>query len=240
MFSPDKWASLFENGMEQLWAGFRITFIAACGGLVLALALGIIFGVLSASHWKIARGITRAYVEFFQNTPLLLQVVFLGFGLPIVWPAAGRFLSNAASTLLPWSNTGFLMIAGILGVGIYHGAYISEAVRAGIQSISKGQLEASLSQGMSYIQAMRHIVIPQALRVVLPPLTNQAVNLVKNTSVLMVIGVYDLMLSGKAVQARLNNPGPAFLTVMIMYFAMCYPLAFLAKRLEDRAEVGAE
>jgi len=239
MFSPDKWASLFDNGMNQLWAGFRITFFAACGGLVLALALGIVFGVLSASHWKIARGITRAYVEFFQNTPLLLQVVFLGFGLPIVWPAAGRFLSNAASALLPWSNTGFLMIAGILGVGIYHGAYISEAVRAGIQSISKGQLEASLSQGMSYIQSMRYIVIPQALRVVLPPLTNQAVNLVKNTSVLMVIGVYDLMLSGKAVQTTLNNPGPVFLTVMLMYFAMCYPLALLSKYLEDRAEVNA-
>ena len=238
MFAPEKWATLFENGMEQLWAGFRITAIAACGGLVLALALGIVFGVLSASQWKIARAITRAYVEFFQNTPLLLQVVFMGFGLPIVWPAAGRFLASAASTLIPWSTTGFLLIAGILGVGIYHGAYISEAVRAGIQSISKGQLEASLSQGMNYIQAMRYIVIPQALRVVLPPLTNQAVNLVKNTSVLMVIGVYDLMLSGKAVQSRLYNPGPVFLTVMLMYFVMCYPLAFLAKRLEDRAEVS--
>jgi putative glutamine transport system permease protein len=204
---------------------------------VLALALGIVFGVLSASHWKVARGFARAYVEFFQNTPLLLQVVFLGFGLPIIWPAAGRFLTNLGGWLMPWSTTGFLLIAGILGVGIYHGAYISEAVRAGIQSISKGQLEASLSQGMGYIQAMRHIVIPQALRVVLPPLTNQAVNLVKNTSVLMVIGVYDLMLSGKAVQARLFNPGPTFLTVMIMYFCMCYPLAFLAKRLEDKSDV---
>ena len=238
MFSPDKWASLFDNGMEQLWAGFRITFIAACGGLAIALALGIVFGVLSASHWKVARGIARAYVEFFQNTPLLLQVVFIGFGLPIAFPAFGGYLREMAAWLMPWSSTGFLLLAGILGVGIYHGAYISEAVRAGIQSISKGQLEASLSQGMGYIQAMRHVVIPQALRVVLPPLTNQAVSLVKNTSVLMVIGVYDLMLSSKAVQARLNNPGPTFLVVMIMYFVMCYPLAFLAKRLEDRAEVG--
>jgi len=239
MFSPDKWAALFDSGMEQLWAGFRITLVAACGGLVLALALGIIFGVLSASHWKVARAITRAYVEFFQNTPLLIQVVFLGFGLPIVWPVAGQFFADVASLLMPWSTTGYLLTAGILGVGIYHGAYISEAVRAGIQSISKGQLEASLSQGMSYVQSMQHVVIPQALRVVLPPLTNQAVNLVKNTSVLMVIGVYDLMLSGKAVQVSLNNPGPTFLVVMIMYFCMCYPLAFLTKRLEDRAEASS-
>jgi len=238
MFSPDKWAALFDSGMDQMWAGFRITLIAACGGLVLALALGIVFGVLSASHSKVARGITRAYVEFFQNTPLLLQVVFMGFGLPILWPAAGRFLSNIADTVLPFSNMGFLFVAGVLGVGIYHGAYISEAVRAGIQSISKGQLEASLSQGMGYVQAMRYIVIPQALRVVLPPLTNQAVNLVKNTSVLIVLGVYDLMLAAKAVQARLYNPGPAFLTAMAMYFCLCYPLAYLAKKLEDRAELS--
>jgi len=239
MFSPDKWASLFDGGMEQLWAGFRITFVAACGGLVIALALGVIFGVLSSSHWRIARAVTRAYVEFFQNTPLLLQVVFMGFGLPIIVPPVGQFLRDAAAILMPWSSTGFLLLSGILGVGIYHGAYISEAVRAGIQSISKGQLEASLSQGMGYIQAMRYVVIPQALRVVLPPLTNQAVSLVKNTSVLMVIGVYDLMLSAKSVQAALNNPGPTFAVIMIMYFCMCYPLAFLAKRLEDRADVEA-
>lgn len=238
MFSADKWQSLFDNGILQLASGLGITFLASCLGLALALTLGIIFGVFSASHWKVARAITRCYVEFFQNTPLLLQVVFLGFGLPIIWPAAGDFLEAVAS-ILPGSSTSYLLIAGILGVGIYHGAYISEAVRAGIQSISKGQLEASLSQGMGYFQAMRYIVIPQALRVVLPPLTNQAVNLVKNTSVLMAIGVYDLMLSGKAIQARYYNAGPTFLVVMILYFLMCYPLAFLAKRLEDRAEVNS-
>jgi putative glutamine transport system permease protein len=237
MFAPNKWASLFDNGMEQLWAGFRITLVAAGGGLAIALALGIVFGVLSSSHWRIARALSRAYVEFFQNTPLLLQVVFMGFGLPIIWPAAGAILTNVANTLMPWSTMGFLLIAGILGVGIYHGAYISEAVRAGIQSISKGQLEASLSQGMGYIQSMRYVVIPQALRVVLPPLTNQAVSLVKNTSVLMALGVYDLMLSAKSVGSKLYNPGPTFLMVMVMYFVICYPLAFLAKKLEDRAEV---
>ncbi|MCL2324302.1 MAG: amino acid ABC transporter permease, partial [Actinomycetia bacterium] len=127
-------------------------------------------------------------------------------------------------------------VVGVLGVGLYHGAYISEAVRAGIQSISKGQLEASISQGMSYVQAMRYVVIPQALTVVLPPLTNQTVNLIKNTSVMLYISVPELMYQAKSIQAANYNPGPVYLTVIMIYFCLCFPLARLAKKLEDRAE----
>ncbi|MDR1413267.1 MAG: amino acid ABC transporter permease [Actinomycetes bacterium] len=222
MFSSAKWASLGDH-LGLIFSGLGITIVASVLALALALVLGIVFGVLSASNWKPLRAVARVYVEFFQNTPLMLQVVFLGFGLPIVWP---QF--NAVPVLM----------VGVIGVGIYHGAYISEAVRAGIQSISKGQLEASLSQGMSYVQAMRHVVIPQALTVVLPPLTNQAVNLIKNTSVLLYIGAFDLMYQAKSIQAANYNPGPVYLVAMVLYFCLCYPLAFLAKRLEDRAEAA--
>lgn len=223
MFSASKWESLFAKGGPELLRGLGVTLVAAAGGLVIALALGVVFGVLSSSQWKVPRFLARVYVEFFQNTPLLLQVVFLGFGLPIIWPAFGVIPS---------------LFVGMIGVGIYHGAYISEAVRAGIQSIHKGQLEASLSQGFSYIRAMQYVVIPQAMRVVLPPLTNQAVSLIKNTSVLMFIGAMDLMYKAEVLQNDLYNPGPTFLIVMLMYFALCYPLAFLARRLEDRTEVS--
>jgi putative glutamine transport system permease protein len=223
MFSAAKWESLFQNGFSLMVRGLGYTIVAAILGLILALLLGIIFGVLSASGSKVARFFARCYVEFFQNTPLMLQVVFLGMGLPIIWPEF---------------NVVPVLIVGIIGVGLYHGAYISEAVRAGIQSISKGQLEASLSQGMSYVQAMRHVVIPQALTVVLPPLTNQAVNLIKNTSVLLYIGAQELMYMSKSVQAANYNPGPVYLTAMVMYLILCYPLAYLAKKLEDRAEAS--
>jgi len=224
MFSQGKWESLFAS-IDLVWQGLGYTVVAASAGLTLALALGIVFGVLSSSHWVLARAVARVYVEFFQNTPLLLQAVFLAFGLPILWP---QF------------NVVPVLMVGIIAVGLYHGAYISEAVRAGIQSISKGQLEASLSQGMTYVQAMRYVVIPQALTIVLPPLTNQAVNLIKNTSVLLYIGAADLMYQAKSIQASRYNPGPSFVTAMLLYFCLCYPLAFLAKRLEERAQRAGE
>ena len=224
LFARGKWESLFVN-FDLVWRGLGNTVIAALLGLLLALVLGIVFGVLSASTSRLARGVARVYVEFFQNTPLLLQVVFLGMGLPIIWP---QF------------NVVPVLFVGVIGVGLYHGAYISEAVRAGIQSISKGQLEAAFSQGMTYVGAMRHVVIPQALTIVLPPLTNQAVNLIKNTSVLLYIGAAELMYQAKSIQAFSYNPGPTFVTVMVLYFCLCYPLAFLAKRLEDRVEATGE
>ncbi len=220
MFSAGGWVALWKN-FPLLLSGIGTTLFAAILGLLLALALGIVFGVLSSSHNLLAKVLARIYVEFFQNTPLMLQLVFLFFGLSIAWKAFG---------LLP------ALAVGVIGLGLYHGAYISEAVRAGIQSISKGQLEASLSQGMSYVQAMRYVVIPQALTVVLPPLTNQAVNLVKNSSVLLYIGVQELMYQAKSIQAANYNPGPVYLTVMFMYFCLCFPLARLAKKLEERSE----
>lgn len=226
MFSPERWEALWDN-FYLVWEGLGNTLLASFFALVLALTLGILFGILSSSQWKIARGITRAYVEFFQNTPLLLQVIFLAFGLPLIWPAF---------VIIP------LLGVGAIGLGIYHGAYISEAVRAGIQSIPKGQLEASLSQGMTFWQAMGHVVIPQALTVVLPPLTNQAVSLIKNSSVLLFIGAFDMMYQARLISATFHNPGPTFVVIMLMYFAICFPLAVLAKRLEDRlsdAKAGA-
>ena len=221
MFNAQNWQLFFQSGFSGLLHGLLLTLAASLLGLLFALVLGIIFGVLATSQWKVARAVSRIYVEFFQNTPLMLQVIFFGFGLPLVWPAARH---------VP------LFLVGVISISLYHGAYISEAVRAGIQSIHRGQLEASLSQGMSYVQAMRYVVIPQALRVVLPPLTNQAVNLIKNTSVFIALAVPDLMYQTKLVSDM--TTGPAFLVAALCYFILCFPLARLAKRLEDKAEVG--
>ena len=221
MFSLQQWQYFFKNGFTGLLHGLLLTLEVSVLALLCALILGIVFGVLATSQWKVARIVARAYVEFFQNTPLMLQAIFLTFGLPLVWPALVK---------VP------LFMILIIALSMYHGAYISEAVRAGIQSIHRGQLEASLSQGMTYVQAMRYVVIPQALRVVLPPLTNQAVNLVKNSSVGVAIGAMELMYMTKMVSDM--TTGPAFLTAALMYFILCFPLATLARRLEDRAEVN--
>lgn len=218
-FSIPRWEALFEN-IDVLGQGLLVTLLVASLGLALALVLGTVIGVLSTSHSRLARGFARVYVEFFQNTPLLIQVFMLYNLLPILYPAL----------VIP------VLVIGIFGVGMYHGAYIGEVVRAGIQSIGRGQLEAALAQGFTYVGAMRYIIIPQAWRIVLPPLTNQAVNLIKNTSVLAVIAGGDLMYAGDSFAGRFGHYGPTYIVVGLTYFALCFPLAVLTRRLEDRAK----
>jgi putative glutamine transport system permease protein len=220
-FAVPRWEAVFSN-IDVLWAGALVTLLVASLGLAMALALGTVIGVMSASHWKIPRGLARAYVEFYQNTPLLIQVFMIFNALPLIF--SGMFVP--------------VIVIGIFGVGMYHGAYISEVVRAGIQSIGRGQLEAALSQGFTYVTAMRYIIIPQAMRIVLPPLTNQAVNLIKNTSVIAIIAGGDLMYAGDSFAGRYGHYGPTYVLVGLGYFLMCFPLAVLTRRLEERTRAA--
>lgn len=216
-FAWFKWQALFQD-FGLFIQGFSHTLLIAILALVVSLILGILFGVLSSTKIKFFRMISRIYVEFYQNTPLLIQVFFLYNGLPF----AGIYLN--------------VMVIGIFGVGIYHGAYMSEVIRAGIESISKGQLEAALSQGFTYTQAMRYIIIPQARKVILPPLTNQVVNLIKNTSILAMIAGGELMYHADSWANQNLYYGPAYITAGVLYFIICYPLTALAKRMEQRGE----
>ena len=216
-FAIPRWEALFSN-IDVLWQGALVTLLVASLGLVMALVLGIAFGVMSTSHWRVPRAFARAYVEFYQNTPLLIQVFMLFNAIPLL--ITGLFIP--------------VIVIGIIGVGMYHGAYIAEVVRAGIQSIGRGQLEAAMSQGFTYIGAMRHIIIPQAMRIVLPPLTNQAVSLIKNTSVIAIIAGGDLMYAGDSFAGRYGHYGPTYVVVGLLYFLMCFPLAMLARRLEEQ------
>ena len=161
---------------EEYIPGFIMTLKVALAGLLLALALGVIFGMLSTVKVKVLNVIARIYVEFFQNTPLVVQVFFYYNCLPFV--IGGRVPK---------------FIIGVIGVGIYHGAYISEVIRTGIEAVPRGQFDAAYSQGFTYIQTMRYIILPQTLKMIMPPLANQALNLVKNTSVLAMIAGMDLM-----------------------------------------------
>lgn len=214
-FAWFKWQALFTD-----WAffakGLGQTITVSVLALALALVFGTLFGIMGSSPWRIARLVNRGYVELIQNTPLVTQVFFLFYALAH-W-----------KVLLPafW--------VGVFGLGIYHGAYISEVVRAGIQSIHRGQLEAAFSQGFSYSGAMRHIVLPQASEIVLPPLTNQAVSLIKNSAILAMISGGDLMFRADSWASEKGYYGPAYLTIWVLYFLLCWPLATWARRLEQR------
>ncbi|AET66232.1 amine acid ABC transporter, permease protein, 3-TM region, His/Glu/Gln/Arg/opine family [Desulfosporosinus orientis DSM 765] len=218
-FAWFKWEALFSD-WTVFAEGFKTTILVAILSLALALALGIVFGVLGASQWKLAKVVSRIYVEFIQNTPLVIQVLFLYNGLPHM------------GIMIP------IFAVGVLGVGVYHGAYVAEVVRAGINSIHRGQMEAALSQGFTFWGAMRHIILPQASRVVLPPLTNQAVNLIKNTSVLAMVAGGDLMYRADSWSSGNIYYGPAYVTVGLLYLILCLPLALLTRRLEAKMGVA--
>lgn len=218
-FALWRWEKLL--GEWQLFGeGFLRTIEVAALALILALVLGIIFGVISTSNNKIMRGIARIYVEFFQNTPLVIQVFFMYNGLAI----AGLRLS--------------VFMIGVLGVGIYHGAYVSEVVKTGITSIPVGQIEAAKSQGFTYVQYMRYIILPQTIKIILPPLTNQAVNLIKNTSVLAMISGLDLMYMADSWASYSLDYGPSYVVAGLLYFALCFPLATWARKYEERLKLN--
>lgn len=219
-FAQFKWEALFRD-WSFFAEGFRTTILAAVLALLLALVLGIIFGVFSTTASKFLRGVSRIYVEIIQNTPLVIQIFFLYNGLPHI------------NILLP------VFAVGVLGLGGYHGAYIAEVVRAGIQSIARGQIEAGVSQGFSHWAVMRHIILPQAVKIVIPPLTNQAVNLIKNTSVMAMVAGGDLMYRADSWSSNNLYYGPAYVTVGLLYLILCFPLAKLAQRLERGSEVRA-
>lgn len=215
LFSEKVWVSLLHEWPAFLKAFGATLGIAICG-LFLAMFLGILFGAFSSSKIKLLRGIARVYVEFFQNTPLLIQVIFMYYAFPLIG--------------IVWS----WVTIGIISVGIYHGAYIAEIVRSGVNSISRGQLEAAESQGFTYLQAMRYIILPQAWRMMLPPLANQAVNLTKNTSTVAIISGADLMYTAKSLSANSGNYGPAFIIIGALYFLICFPMAKGARKLEEK------
>lgn len=217
-FELFKWEALF-NDKSIFLQGFLTTIEVSVLALILALILGLIFGILGSSHFKITKKISKIYVAFFQNTPLVVQIFFIYNGFPHL------------GIVLP------IYAVGVLGIGIYHGAYIAEVVRGGIEAVPKGQMEAAVSQGFNYIQCMRYIIIPQAVKIILPPLTNQAVSLIKNTSVLAMVAGGDLMYQADSWASNNLYYGPAYVVTGLMYLALCLPLARYAKRLEGKAQV---
>jgi aspartate/glutamate/glutamine transport system permease protein len=219
-FAGFKWLALGRD-WTVFAEGFLMTMILSFLALALALLLGVFFGVLGTSERQGSRLLNRVYVEFIQNTPLVIQIFFLYHALPHL------------GVMLP------VFSVGVLGVGIYHGAYMAEVVRAGIQAVPRGQMEAAISQGFSYWRAMLYIVLPQAKRMAYPPLTNQAVNLIKNTSVLALVAGGELMYHADSWASNNLYYGPGYVVTGLLYLALCFPLATYARRLERKLEVSA-
>lgn len=175
-----------------------------------------------------ARGIAAVYIEVFRALPALLTILIIGFGLPIAFGKENLpgFLAE------PWG-------AGTLALALVSGAYLAETIRAGIQAVPRGQVEAARSLGMTTGQTTKSIVLPQAFRVILPPLTNELVLLLKDTSLLAVLGVgigtRELTTWGRTISNSIGNYSP-LMAAAVCYLVITVPLTFLARYVERRTQ----
>jgi His/Glu/Gln/Arg/opine family amino acid ABC transporter permease subunit len=203
---------LFLNGTAQtLWLSVAAFSLALLIGLCLALARLSRRRALSITSWVIT--------DLVRGIPALVLVLLIYFGLPQLGIDLGSALS------------------GILALGVNSGAYVGEAFRAGIQAVDVGQTEAARSLGMSHSQAIRRVVLPQALRIVIPPVTNEATVLIKGTSLLSVIAITELTRVGTQVMTLTFRPIEAFLTIGLIYLALNTIVSQASLRLERRLRV---
>ncbi len=218
LFSQASWLKVWTYRATFLH-GLLTTVETAVIAILIALVIGIIFGLFATGHNRVLKAIARVYVEFIQNTPVLLQLCFIYYALAFSGHSIG---------IIP---------TGIVSLGIYHGAYMAEVFRAGIEAIPKGQFEAAESQGFNYFGEMFYVVLPQSIKIILPPMVNQVVNLIKNTSCLYIIGGTDLISLTYSFVIGATTGGayaPAYIVSGTLFFIICFPLSKLASTWENR------
>jgi len=181
--------------------------------LVLALILGTVSAIMSQSANFVSRRISGGYIAVIRSTPLLVQIYLIYFALPAL-PLLGRRLTE--------------LEGGILALGLNAGAFMSEIIRAGIESVHRGQIEGAMSVGMAYPQRMRYVVLPQAFARVIPPLLGQTAVLIKDSSLVSFIGVFELFGAGLTVLSERLMPNEAFLTVAVCYLTIYYGMFYLS------------
>jgi polar amino acid transport system permease protein len=205
----------------ELWLqGLGITFAYAIGTIILGMVVGVLCGILMLSNSRIIRATIDIYIQTFRCTPVLVQVIWFYYALP-----------NLLNIQVPaW-------IAAGTGLSLYMGAFCAEIFRAGIISVGKGQWEAAKALGMTPNQLMRRIILPQAFKRMVPPIVSQSVLQFKNTSLLYIVSVPDLMYAATTIVSDSYRPLEVYTAVAGVYFVLLYPLQKLAKRLEARDDI---
>lgn len=207
---------IFRDYGGTLLYGLGQTLLCSLIALVFSLVIGTFFALLEESPSKLARGLARAYVELFRNIPLLVITMFFYVVIPLYVVKVNGFT------------------AGTIGLTLYTSSFIAETIRAGIQSVDGGQMEGARSNGLTFWQAMRYIVLPQAFRYVIPPLGNQFVNLVKNSSTLAFVGGFDLMYQGNSIASSSLETMAAYSAVGVLYLIITMPISYYMRYLEKR------
>ena len=205
--------------LAEYWPSMLDGLVMTVKISVLSIILGTVLGILGAmcriSRSFVLRSVGNVYVEWIRNTPLLIQILFIYFGLGVFF--------NLSS-----------MVASVLALSFFSGAYITEIIRAGIQSIHRGQHEAALSIGMTDFQSMVFIILPQAVKRILPPLAGQFITLIKDSSLVSVIAVTDLTYVAKNIVTTTFRAFEVWLAIAVFYFMLSFGLSLAVRKLEKR------
>jgi polar amino acid transport system permease protein len=210
---------LVQKSIPLLGTGLLMTIQICALAIVFGTLLGSLLGLASLSRLKAVRWAVLAYVDFIRGTPLLIQIFLVYFALPVIGINLPEF----------W--------AGVIALSLNAAGFIAEIVRAGVGSIEQGQAEAARSIGMRHAQILFYILLPQSMRAVVPPITNELITLVKGSALLSVISVYELTRAGQAIIAVHFAPLEIFLLIALFYYATISFLAWVSRWLERRLPV---
>jgi His/Glu/Gln/Arg/opine family amino acid ABC transporter permease subunit len=215
------WQVLDTKGwyfLITLLGGWPETVTVALGALIFALVFGLLVALMRISRWRALRYPAIAYLEIFRGTPALVQLFVIYFGFPDIGFEPSPFQ------------------AAIVGLGLNGAAYLSEVYRAGIESIHRGQMEAALSLGMTPARALQYIVLPQAIRTMLPPITNFAIVLLKDTALVFAVGVVEIMALARNLVTETLQSAAVYLIAGGIYLCVTIPMARLAAGLERQRQ----
>ncbi|WP_352418555.1 amino acid ABC transporter permease [Proteiniborus sp.] len=197
--------------------GAKNTVIIAAFSVLFGVVLGTLLALMKQSKIRILKSLSSAYIEFVRGTPLLVQLFIIYYGLPINLSA---------------------ILAGIVALSLNSGAYVAEIIRAGIEAVDKGQMEAARSLGMNHIESMRYVIMPQALKNILPVLGNEFITIIKESSIVSVIGIPEIMYNAETVRGNTFKPFEPLLVAAVIYFVLTYSLSKLVRRFERRLKTS--
>ncbi|MEQ2471853.1 amino acid ABC transporter permease [Laedolimicola intestinihominis] len=210
----------------MLLKGMGQTLLMTLLTLVIAMVIGMIFGLMNVGHNRVLNLIGTVYVDAIRGVPLIVLAYFIYFGIPAGLQGIG--------IQFRWDN----LMPGTIALSLNCGAYMAEIIRAGIESVDRGQMEASRSLGLSYGSSMALVVVPQAVRTMIPSIINQFIITLKDTSILSVIAFPELTLIGKTISGNTLKPLQSWAIVGVMYMIVIITLSKLAKRIERRVNRG--
>ncbi len=242
LFSPDNWEWLWTgNNFRFILEGFLINLEIAVVSIIFALIVGLALALLRLSTAKPVSFVAGAWVDVFRNLPLIFLILYFALGLPSSWKQAWE------DSMPGWAPEAFqsgLVLGAFLGLVLYNSAVLAEIMRAGILSLSRGQGEAASALGMTYRQSLRHVILPQGLRRMVPALVSQLITLNKDTTLVSIIGIQEAMRRAKIVDNNAGNPFTGseidaslleiLLTIGVWFVIVNYALSRLSRRLEIR------